>query len=174
MERKVPTYLLKMQKLYISFAFDYVRGYVVRSTLFLIMVGWKGLAWVDLWYGGNWFKQSSHFTNLTELFVLIKAWQAKGYLDINPGRTTVFPYKHSPSRLYSSVISKGEFFIQMRASWLLLSFQQKRGAIDRGWVPNRPFSFDWNALILIGRHSIKWGRMLAASNLKLKDIASKH
>ena len=38
-------------------------------------------------------------------------------------------------------------------SFLLASFlpPKKRGKM-RGWVQNRPFSFEWNALIWIGRH----------------------
>ena len=40
----------------------------------------------------------------------------------------------------------------MRASCLPLSFHQKRGATERGWVQNRPFSFEWKDLIWIGRH----------------------
>ena len=41
---------------------------------------------------------------------------------------------------YCSVLCKLEFFIQMRASCLALSFHQKRGATE--WVQNRPFSFE--------------------------------
>ena len=43
---------------------------------------------------------------------------------------------------YCSVLFKWNFFIQMRASCLPLSFHQKRGATERGWVQNRPFSFE--------------------------------
>ena len=51
---------------------------------------------------------------------------------------------------YCSVLFKWEFFIQIWASCLSLSFHQKRGAIEKGWVQLRPFSFEWNALIWIG------------------------
>ena len=40
----------------------------------------------------------------------------------------------------------------MRASCLPLSFHHKRGSTEKGWVQNRPFLFEWNALIWIGRH----------------------
>ena len=55
-------------------------------------------------------------------------------------------------KIYCSVLFRWEFFI--RASCLLLSFYQKRGATESGWVQNRPFSFEWKALIWIGRHCI--------------------
>ena len=60
---------------------------------------------------------------------------------------------------YCRVLFKWEFFIQMRASCLPLSFHQKRGATEKGWVRNWPFSFEWKALIWIGRHcshSFSW------------------
>ena len=56
--------------------------------------------------------------------------------------------------IYCSILFKWEFFIQMRASCLPLSFHQKRGATERGWVQNRPFSFKWKTLIWIGCHCI--------------------
>ena len=56
---------------------------------------------------------------------------------------------------YCSVLCKWEFFSQMLASCLPLSFHQKRGATERGWVQNRSFSFEWKALIWTGRHC-KW------------------
>ena len=43
----------------------------------------------------------------------------------------------------------------MRDSCLPLSFYQKIGATERGWVQNRPFQFEWIALIWIGRHCAK-------------------
>ena len=61
-------------------------------------------------------------------------------------------YYSSAFSIYCSVLFKWEFFIQMRASCLPLSFHQKRGATEGGWVQNRPFSFEWKTLIWIGRH----------------------
>ena len=65
---------------------------------------------------------------------------SNAYLCNRPATDTVVSY------------SNDNFFIQMNASCLSLSFHQKRGAIERGWVQNRPFSFEWNALIRTGRH----------------------
>ena len=65
---------------------------------------------------------------------------------------------------YCSVLFKWEFFIQMRASGLSLSFRQKRGVTERGWVQNRPFSFEWNALIWIGHHCTSVVRFKAVNN----------
>ena len=56
------------------------------------------------------------------------------------------------TRQYCSALFKWEFFIQMRASCLPLSFHHKRGSTEKGWVQNRPFSFEWKALIWIGHH----------------------
>ena len=55
--------------------------------------------------------------------------------------------KQLHSTVYCSVLFKWKFFIQTRASCLPLSFHEKRGAIERGWVQNRPFSFEWKAFI---------------------------
>ena len=55
---------------------------------------------------------------------------SNAYLCNRPATDTVVSY------------SNDNFFIQMNASCLSLSFHQKRGAIERGWVQNRPFSFE--------------------------------
>ena len=58
-------------------------------------------------------------------------------------------FRTEKRKLYYTVPFKWQFFIQMSASCLLLSFPltKKRGAIERGWVQNRPFSFQWKAFI---------------------------
>jgi len=35
---------------------------------------------------------------------------------------------------------------------------KKRGAIERGWVQNRPFSFEWKACIWIGGYTVHYIR----------------
>ena len=55
---------------------------------------------------------------------------------------------------YCKVLLKWEFFIQMRASYLPLSFRQKRGATEMMGAKYRPFSSEWKALDWEGRHCI--------------------
>ena len=59
----------------------------------------------------------------------------------------------------------------MRDSCLPLSFHQKRGATEKGWVQNRPFSFEWKALILIGRHCNLYSQLSKCFGLNKKIVS---
>ena len=61
-----------------------------------------------------------------------------GNMQIGMVTNTVFPNGLSVANLvcYYSVLFKCESFMQVKASCLPLSFHQKRGTTERGWVQN--------------------------------------
>ena len=83
-------------------------------------------------------------------------------------------WKNTNTLFYCGVLFKWEFFIQIRASCLPISFHQKKRSKRQRWVQYRPFSFEWNALIWIGRQcksGCKTWRNIFMMKTKLKKLS---